>query len=66
MPKFFVRFNVVEEWQGTFDADNIEEAEKLIQQINDDEISTTDLRNFDDRNRGIFVEMDKGSLEELS
>jgi hypothetical protein len=65
MPKYFVRFDVVEEWKGTFDADSLDHAKELIKQLADDEISTSDLPNFDDRNSGISVEVYEDSLEEL-
>ncbi len=65
MPKYFVRFDVVEEWKGTFDADNLEHAKKLIEQLKNDEISTDELPNLDDRNSGIMVEVYEDSLEEL-
>lgn len=65
MPKYIVRFNVVEEWKGSFEADNLEHAKKLVEQINNDEISTDELPEFEEHNKGIYVEMDEGSLEEL-
>jgi len=65
MPKYFVRFDVVESWKGTFDADNLDHAKQLIQQLADDEISTIDLPNLEDRNSGISVEVYEDSLEEL-
>ena len=65
MPKYFVRFDVVEEWKGTFDADNLKHAKKLIEQLKNDEISTDELPNLDDRNSGIMVEVYEDSLEEL-
>jgi hypothetical protein len=65
MPKYFVRFDVREEWKGTFDADNLDHAKQLIQQLANDEIDTSDLPNLEDRNSGIFVEVYEDSLEEL-
>jgi hypothetical protein len=65
MPKYFVRFDVREEWKGTFDADNLEHAKELMRQLNADEIGTDDLENFEDRNSGIFIEVYEESLEEL-
>lgn len=65
MPKYFVRFDVVEGWKATFEADNLEHAKELLQQVSEDEISIGDLPNFDDRNSGIEVEIYEDSLEEL-
>ncbi len=65
MPKYFIRFDVVEEWKGTFDADNLEHAKELVRQLKDDEIGTDELPNFDDRNSGIMLEVYEDSLEEL-
>ena len=65
MPTYIMRFNVVEEWKGSFDADNLEHAKKLVEQVNNDEISTSDLPEFDEHNKGIYVEILDGTLEEL-
>jgi hypothetical protein len=65
MPKYFIRFDVVEEWKGTFDADNLEHAKELVRQLKEDEIGTDELPNFDDRNSGIMLEVYEDSLEEL-
>ena len=65
MPKYFVKFDVREEWKGTFDADDLEHAKELIRQLNEDEIGTDELPNFEDRNSGIFIEVYEESLEEL-
>lgn len=65
MPKYFIRFDVIEEWKGTFDAANLEEAKELARQWAADEIDSGDLENFDDRNHGITTEVYEDSLEEL-
>lgn len=65
MPKYFIRFDVIEEWKGTFDAANLEEAKELARQWAADEIGTDELPNFDDRNHGITTEVYEDSLEEL-
>ena len=65
MPKYFIRFDVREEWKGTFDADNLEHAKELVRQWAEDEIGTDELPNFEDRNSGIFTEVYEDSLEEL-
>jgi hypothetical protein len=65
MPKYFIRFDVREDWKGTFDADNLEHAKELVRQLAEDEIGTDELPNFDDRNMGISIEVYEDSLEEL-
>jgi len=65
MPKYFIRFAVIEEWTGTFDAAILEEANELARQWAEDKIGSDELPNFDDRNHGISTEVYEDSLEEL-
>ena len=65
MPKYFIRFDVVEEWKGTFEADSLEQAKELARKWAEDEIGSDELPEFDDRNHGISTDVYLDSLEEL-
>jgi hypothetical protein len=65
MPKYFVRFDVVESWKGTFDADNLAHAKELIKSVIAGDENFDDLENADSRNSGIEVEIYEDSLEQL-
>jgi hypothetical protein len=65
MPTFFVRYDVVECWKGTFRADSLEHAQYLLAQVEDDEINIDELPNAYWRNMSINVELYKGDLEQL-
>jgi len=65
MPEYFIRYDVVECWKGTFTADNLEHAQYLLAQVEDDEINIDELPNAKWRNSSINVELYQGDLEEL-
>lgn len=65
MPKYFVRFDVVESWKGTFEADNLDHAKQLLTSVIEGDENFDDLKNADSRNSGIQVEVYEDSLEEL-
>ena len=53
MPKYRFGYYVVEEWSGFFTAESDEAANKLIEQLKNDEITTDELENYEERNHNI-------------
>jgi hypothetical protein len=65
MPKYFVRFDVVESWKGTFDADNLDHAKELLKAVIEGDENFDDLASAESRNSGITVEVYEDSLEQV-
>ena len=64
MPKYTVRFEVIEEWKGVFEAKSLEEAEVMLQNVIEESVNFDDLPEAESFNKGIFTVVDKASLEE--
>lgn len=66
MPTYTFRYNEVSMNQVWFEADNEEHANFLMQQVQDDEISFSDLPNRYERNRGIDMDYSVSYIEKDS
>jgi hypothetical protein len=53
-------------YKGYITADSEEEARKVIEQVQLGEISINDLPSFQCKDKGYFLEIDPGTLEDLN
>ena len=63
MPKFTFNYAVVEDWTAEFEADDLEQAQELFEQAVAEDINLPDLPNYQERNRGLYTDIDIHSLE---
>lgn len=66
MSKFEVRFVVREEWVAWYEADSLEEAQAHLDKALDEDINLNELPKYEEKNKGIYVDIDPNSLEEVS
>ena len=64
MPKYTIYYEVIEEWKGVFEADNLEEAKKMVQDVINEDTNLDDLPEAESFNKGLFTNVDANSLEE--
>lgn len=63
MEKYSFTYDVVEQWQVWFDAENDQEAISLMRKIVSEDLNPNELPNFEERNRGIISDFSGSSLE---
>ena len=64
MAKYMFSHYVTEAWTASFDADSLEHAEELLEQANNGDINLSELPNYQEKNKGLDLEVDLNSLEE--
>ena len=64
MPKYTFWHNVEETWKASFTADSMEHAEQLLEAAQDGDMNLSDLPDYDERNKGLDLNIDIASLEE--
>ena len=58
-------YNVEEAWKASFTANSLEEAEALLEQVENGDINLDELPNYYERNKGLDTSIDTASLEFL-
>ena len=61
--RFEFWYNTEEAWKASFVADSLEEAEQLLEQLENGDIDITDLEGYWEKNKGIEFAVDTNSLE---
>lgn len=64
MARYTFRYCVVEDWKATFEAENLEQAKALLQQVIDEAIELDDLPEFANNNKAIRNEFEVSYIEE--
>ena len=63
MTQFSFWYSETSTFKGYFEADSLEEAKKLLEQINDGEISLDDLPSFENKSKEFGLEAELDTLE---
>jgi hypothetical protein len=64
MPKYTFYHNVEETWKASFTADSMEHAIELLEAADNGDINLSDLPDYDEKNKGLDLNVDIDSLEE--
>ena len=65
MPTFEFWYSETATYRAYFKADDRAQAEELLRQANDGDIMFDDLPEFQDKNKGLYLEADLNSLDEI-
>lgn len=60
------RFDVIESWKASFEAESDQEAARLMQQVIDGDINGNDLPGYTESNKGIDTDYESYGLEDAA
>lgn len=65
MPTYEFWYDETTTYKAWFDAENLEEAEKLLDRVQDGEMNIDDLPEFGNKDKGYEVALEHSTLEEI-
>lgn len=65
MKDYTVWMDVTETWKVSFKANDLDEAKRIVQQLNTGEINSDEVTDYDERNKGLESEYAVDTLEEF-
>lgn len=63
---YVFRFDVVESWKASFEAESDQEAARLFQQVIDGDINPNELPDYFEKNSGIDTDYESYGLEDAA